>query len=337
MTAFTKVVECGGFAGAARRLDLSPSAVTTRVQDLETRLGVRLLNRTTRRVSLTEVGRIFYDRCTQLLAGLEEAERAATERQEVPRGVLRLNASPSFGALHLAPAIARFTERYPEVSVELSLTDRIVDLVEEGVDLALRAEPPPESSLVARKIAPCRTVVCAAPSYLERRGIPRTPPELAAHSCLVLSTSPDCGEWTFRGSGGEAHRVHVSGALRANSSAALVAAAAAGLGLILEQTCAVGADLTAGRLVPVLADYMLPAAAIHAVYAHSRHLSAKVRTFVDFLVARFAHDSDWDEWHGGAHSEHGRAVEDEGHTVPSSLRVPTRSSRRETHNLGVPF
>jgi DNA-binding transcriptional LysR family regulator len=296
MTAFTKVVECGSFAGAARRLHMSPTMVTTRVRDLEARLGVRLLNRTTRKVSLTEVGRLFYEPCKQILSTLEEAERATTEQQAMPRGILRLNASQSFGMIHLAPAIANFTARYPEVSVDLTLTDRMVDLVEEGFDLAIRSEALPDSSFMTRQVAPCRTVVCGAPRYLEKRGTPKTPAELSAHDCLVLDTLPASGEWVFTGSGRAEIRVQVSGRLRANNAGALVAAAIEGQGLIMEQTCTVGRELKAGRLVPVLTDYALPEAAIRAIYPHHRHLSAKVRSFVDFLVARFGHDPDWDEW-----------------------------------------
>jgi len=159
--------------------------VTTRVQDLEARLGVRLLNRTTSKVSLTEVGRIFYEQSTHLLANLEEAERAATEEQTIPRGVLCLNASPSFGMLHLAPAIAPFTARYSEVSVELTLTDRVIDLIEDGFDLAVRAESLANSSLIARRLAPCRTTVRGAPRFLDERGMPRTPSDLTAHSTRV--------------------------------------------------------------------------------------------------------------------------------------------------------
>jgi len=324
MMAFTKVVEAGGFSSAARCLGLSVAAVTVRVQNLEARLGVRLLNRTTRKVSLTEVGRMYYERCSHLLADLEETERAAAEQQAVPRGVLRLNASPSFGTLHLAPAIAHFTARYPEVSAELILTDRMVNLVEEGFDLAVRAESVPDSSLIARQLAPCRTAVCGAPSYIDKRGMPTTPSDLAAHNCLILSASPNAGEWVFTGPNRQEHRVRVSGSFRTNNAGALVAAAVAGQGLILEQTCTVGAELTAGRLLPVLTDYTLPEAAIRAIYPHSQHLSAKVRTFVDFLLARFGHDPDWDEWRRRA-PQH-RTVECEsgaggGECCPSPLGV----------------
>ncbi|MBB4517481.1 DNA-binding transcriptional LysR family regulator [Paraburkholderia fungorum] len=299
MTAFAKVVECGTFSGAARRLHIAPPVITRRVQDLEFHLGVRLFNRTTRRICLTEVGQMFYERCVRILAELEETENAASLQQAELRGVLRVNASLSFGMLHLAPAIAHFTARYPEVSVELTLTDRVVDLIEEGFDLAVRAEPLPDSSLVARRLAPCRSVVCAAPSYLTGRGVPRSPADLTAHNCLTLSTSLNSAEWVFTDAERHAQRVRVAGNLRANSSGALVAAAIEGQGLILEQTCTVGEELKAGRLVAVLTDYGLPEAAIHAAFPHRLLLSGKVRTFVDFLAARFGHDPDWDDWRRG--------------------------------------
>ncbi len=297
MIAFTKAIECGGFSGAARRLGLTSSTVTRRIQNLEARLAVRLLNRTTRSISPTEIGQMFYERCSHLVADFEEAERAATEQQAICRGMLRLNASPSFGMVHLAPAIARFTARHPEVSVELILTDRMVSLIEDGFDLAVRAEPVPDSSLIARRIAPCRTVVCGAPGYLEKRGMPQTPSDLTQHDCLILNNAPNVGEWVFTGPNQKEFRVPVSGTLRANNSSALLAAALAGQGLIVEQTCTAGSALNAGLLVPILTGYTLPEAAIRALWPHSRYLSAKVRTFVDFLLTRFGQDPDWDEWY----------------------------------------
>ena len=296
MNSFVRVMDCGSFTGAARRLALSPATVTLHVRDLESRLGVRLLNRTTRKVSPTQAGRIFYGRCKRLLRDLQEAESAVSEQQTTLRGVLHVNASPSFGMLHLPPAIAQFSALYPEVSVELTLTDRGIDLVAEDLDLAVRAEPLPDSSFIGRQLALCRTALCAAPSYLEKRGVPTAPSDLARHNCLTLSTPPVHSEWVFTGPDGREHRVRISGNLRANSSGALIAAAVAGQGLILEQTCSVGNDLKSGRLVPVLGNYALPDGAIRAGYPHNRRLSAKVRTFVDFLVARFGHDPHWDDW-----------------------------------------
>jgi DNA-binding transcriptional LysR family regulator len=187
MRVFAKVVESGGFAGAAVRLGISPSMVSQHVKNLEERLHVRLLNRTTRKVNLTETGRAYYERCTRLLADLEEAERAASDMHAAPRGDLRVNASPHFGMLYLASAIADFTVRFPAISAELILTERIVDLIEEGFDVAVRVEQPPASSLIARQLAPCRMVICGTPGYFEMHGVPRTPADLTAHNCLTFA------------------------------------------------------------------------------------------------------------------------------------------------------
>lgn len=295
MNVFVKVVETGSFAGAARRLNVSPGVVTTRVKDLEDHLGIRLLNRTTRNVSLTEVGRTYYEGCLRLLGELDDLERAATELQRRPRGVLRVNAPPSFGVLHLAPMIASFTELYPEVSVELNLTDQMADLVDEGFDIGIRMGPLPESSLIARRLSPVRYAVCGAPIYLARHGTPRTPEELVDHNCLTLSQFAHA-EWLFTGPQGEPHSVRVSGNLRANNAGALRAAAIAGQGLIQQPTYLVGEDIKAGLLVPLLTEYTGVEAPILVLYPHRHHLSAKVRAFVDFLVERFGHDPGWDKW-----------------------------------------
>src|SRR6201987_4569557 len=187
LTAFVRVGDSGGVSAAGRRLNMSTTMVSNHVQALEDRLGARLLNRTTRKVSLTEVGRAYYERCTRLLADLEETEQAVGDMHAAPRGALRVNAVPSFGILHLAPAIADFTARFPEISVELMLSEHPVDLIAEGFDVAVRFEDLPDSSLIARQLAPCRMVVCGAPSYFERHGMPRTPSDLTAHNCLTVA------------------------------------------------------------------------------------------------------------------------------------------------------
>ena len=291
LTVFTRVIANGGFAAAARQLNMSPAAVTSHVQTLEERLGTRLINRTTRRLSLTEVGKVFHDRAVAHLAELEETERIAGELQTAPRGLLRVNVTPSFGDIHLAAAAADFMERYPDISVELIATSRFVDLVEEGFDLAVRTEPLPESSLIARRIAPVHLVVCGAPAYFAKRGIPQVPADLSAHNCLTLSERAFREHWGLTGTNGEEIWVAVAGTLRANTTVALRAAALHGHGLALLPTFLVGEDLEAGRLVSVLRAYTPPDAAIRAVYPHRRN-SAKVRTFIDFLVARFGDDRD---------------------------------------------
>src|ERR1700739_3782135 len=187
MRVFAKVVEGNSFACAAARLGISASMVSQHVKELEERLAARLLNRTTRKVSLTETGRAYYDRCTRLLAELEESEQAVSAMPGAPGGELRVTATPAFGILQLPPAVADFTARFPAISVELILSERIVDLIEEGFDVAVRPELVPDSSLIARQLAPCRMVVCGAPSYFERHGVPRTPADLTAHNCLTVA------------------------------------------------------------------------------------------------------------------------------------------------------
>jgi DNA-binding transcriptional LysR family regulator len=302
LTVFARVVANGSFAAAARQLNMSPAAVSTHIQALEARLGTRLLNRTTRSLALTEVGQVFYERSVQILAELEETERLAGELQKAPRGLLRVNVTPSFGDLHVAAAAADFTAVHPDISVELIATSRFVDLVEEGFDLAVRTEPPPESSLIARRIAPVRLVVCAAPAYLAAHGTPQQPADLAAHNCLRLSELSFRDEWCLTGADDKEVWVPVAGTLRANTTAALRTAALQGQGLVLLPTFLVGDDLKAGRLVPLLSGYAPADAAVRAMYPHGRHLSAKVRIFIDFLIDRFGNgnDPDWDDWRFGA-------------------------------------
>jgi DNA-binding transcriptional LysR family regulator len=298
MRVFAKVVESGSFTGAAARLGISTSMVSQHVKELEERLAARLLNRTTRKVSLTETGRAYFERCKRLLADLEETEQAVSDMHAAPRGALRLNAVPSFGILHLAPAIADFTARFPGISVELMLSERPVDLIAEGFDVAVRVEEMPDSSLIARQLAPCRMVVCGAPSYFERHGVPRTLSDLSAHNCLMPAGDvlPYYHAWHLTAADGTALNISPIGNLRSNSGAVLKVAALAGHGLACLPTYFVGEALESGRLVTVLDDYMAPPLTLRALYPHNRHLSAKVRAFVDFLVARFGQEPPWDNW-----------------------------------------
>jgi DNA-binding transcriptional LysR family regulator len=298
MRVFAKVVESGSFTGAAARLGMSVSMVSQHVKELEERLAVRLLNRTTRKVSLTETGRAYYERCTRLLADLEETEQAVSDMHAAPRGELRINAVPSFGILQLAPAIADFTARFPGISVELMLSERPVDLIAEGFDVAVRIEELPDSSLIARQLAPCRMVVCGAPIYFERHGVPRTPSDLTAHNCLTAAGNvlPYYRAWHLTTADGTAMNISPMGNLRTNSGAVLKVAALAGHGLVCLPTYFVGDALQSGRLVTVLDDYMAPPLTLRALYPHNRHLSAKVRAFVDFLAARFGQEPPWDKW-----------------------------------------
>ncbi len=291
MTTFVKVVDVGGFAAAARKLNISPSMVTTHVQALEERLGVRLLNRSTRRISLTEVGRAYYDRCLQILADVDEAENVAQALQSSPRGTLRLNASVAVPPF-LAPAIAEFTTLYPDVSISMTMTDRMVDLVEEGFDLAIRTFTNPDSSLIVRRIATYRLLVCGSPEYLAKRGTPCQPADLANHNCLVYSYAPNGSEWSFAGSDGP-QTIAVAGNMFANSANALRLAAVHGQGLAILPSFLLVDEVKSGALVPVLSDFLQTQHPINAIYPHRHHLSAKVRSFLDLLVEHFRANPFW--------------------------------------------
>ena len=293
LLAFAKVVETGSFARAADRLDLSVSAVSRQVADLEAHLGVRLLNRTTRRLSLTESGQAFYERCVQLLADLEEAEESVTASAALPRGTLRLTASISFGVGYLAPAVAEFGARHPQVRFDIQLSDRAVDLVDEGIDLAIRIGDIGSQAVIARRIGVAQLICCAAPSYLARRSQPRTPDDLREHACLTYAYASGGNLWPFADAQGGVRKIEVGGGAHANNGAMLAALAVAGAGITQAPDFIVAPDVRAGRLVPLLADYSSPAIPVNAVYPSRRHLSAKVRAFVDYLVARFADKPEW--------------------------------------------
>jgi DNA-binding transcriptional LysR family regulator len=290
---FAQVVESGSFAKAAERLGLSTSATSRHVADLEGHLQTRLLNRTTRRVSLTESGRAFYERAVQLMADLDEAEQEAARAAVVPRGTIRLTTSVNFGVRHLAPAIAEFLAQHAEVRFDVSLSDRMVDLVEEGFDLAVRIGPAGADNLVARKLGETRLVPCASPLYLSAHPAPKTPEELAGHNCFTYEYLAPRNLWRFRDSSGNERAVRVAGTLHSNNGDLLAEVAARGAGIVLEPAFIVGPDVRAGRLVPLLQEFTPPPVPIYAVYPSRKHLSAKVRRFVEFLVERFALGQDW--------------------------------------------
>jgi DNA-binding transcriptional LysR family regulator len=257
-------------------------------------LGARLFHRTTRSLTLTEAGRSYCERATRILADLEDANLAVSQLQAAPRGRLGVNAPMSFGFLHLAPALPDFLACYPEVAVDLTMNDRFVDLVDEGFDVAVRIGSMKDSSLIARKLAPIRRAVCASPGYLEVRGIPQCPDDLKAHECLCTNIALS-QEWRFAASDGKVWPpVEVMGRLSANNGDALRVAALKGLGLVNLPTFIVGGDLQAGTLVAVLDEFVAQDLTLNAVYPHSRHLSPKVRAFVDFLAARFGPRPYWD-------------------------------------------
>jgi len=290
---FSQVVELGSFSKAASHLGLSPTATSRHVAELESHLQTRLLNRTTRRISLTESGRAFYERCVQLLADLEEAEQEASRAAVVPRGTIKLTSAVNFGVRHLASAIADFLAAHAEVRFDVSLSDRIVDLVEEGFDLGIRIGAAGSEHIVARKLGETRLVPCASPEYLARRGTPRAPEELERHNCFTYEYATAKNLWRFRDSAGGERTARVSGSLHTNNGELLAEVAARGSGIVFEPAFVVGPDVRAGRLVPLLQDYVPAPLPIYAVYPSRKHLSAKVRLFVDFLVARFADAQDW--------------------------------------------
>jgi DNA-binding transcriptional LysR family regulator len=292
---FTQVVESGSFSGAAGKLGLSATATSRYVADLEGHLQTRLLNRTTRRISLTESGRAFHERCVQLLADLEEAEQEAAQAARVPRGTIRLTTAVNFGVRHVAPAVAEFLARHREVRFDVSVSDRVVDLVEEGFDLAIRIGAPGPGNVVARKLGETRLVPCASPAYLARHGAPAVPEDLSGHNCFTYEYITPRNLWRFRDLSGEERAVRVSGRLDSNNADVLTEVAARGDGIVFEPAFIVGGDVRAGRLVPLLQDFSPPPLPIYAVYPSRKHLSAKVRLFVDFLVERFTNAEDWSQ------------------------------------------
>jgi DNA-binding transcriptional LysR family regulator len=285
---FAQVVESGSFSRAAERLGLSTTAVSRQVADLEAHLQTRLLNRTTRRLSLTESGQAFYGRAVQLLQDLQEAEQEASKAAITPRGTIRLTTSLNFGTRQVAPAMAGFLARHPEVKFDVQLSDRLVDLVEEGFDLAIRIGGGGAENLVARRLCETRLVVCASPDYLARHGTPATPQDLARHNCFTYEYASPRSQWRFRGPDGAEHSVRVAGTVHSNSGDLNASLAAGGVGIAFEPDFIVDDDLRAGRLAALLTDYAPPPSPIYAVYPTRKHLSAKVRLFVDYLVERFA-------------------------------------------------
>lgn len=291
---FTKVVETGGFSAAARELNMSKSAVSKHVAKLEDHLGVRLLNRTTRKLSPTEVGANFYERARRIVQDVEETKQAVSALHAEPRGTLRLNVPMSFGYAHIAPALPDFLARYPDINIDMVLNDRVVDLLDEGFDIAIRIARMPDSSLIARKLAPFHLALCATPDYWKKHGIPKCPSELKDHNCLIYSYLLNRNEWFFQGPEGGIS-VKVSGNISANNGDALRAAALKGAGLFLSPTFIVNDDLRHGRLQSVLDQFTKTDLAIYAVYPHNRYLSAKVRAFVDYFASLFGPEPYWDK------------------------------------------
>lgn len=289
MAAFVRAVERGGFSSAARELGLTPSAISKLVTRMEGRLGVRLLNRTTRRLALTPEGEAFFHRAQRIIADIEEAENEVARFRERPKGKLRVNVGTAFGTYQLVPALPEFLARFPEIEVEITMTDRIVDLMEEGADVGIRTGNLSDSSLVARRICDMERVICASPGYLEKHGTPKKPADLVHHNCLVLAATPQFHRWPFDFPDG-ARNIEVAGNVTANSAETLAQLAIVGLGLVRLVDVIVGSAIAKGLLKPVLADvHHVEPLPLHAVFPHGRHRSPRVAALVDFMVEKFAH------------------------------------------------
>lgn len=286
MHIFAKAVELGSFSAAGEELSISPQLVGKNIQVLEQHLGVRLLNRTTRRQSLTEIGKTFYDRVKIILTEVEIAESLVAETRAQPRGRLRINAPATFGINALAPKLSEYLELYPEVSVDLTLSNRTVDLIEEGYDAVFRVGELSDSGLMARALAPYRLVLCAAPSYLDRHGLISHPEDLIRHECLGFSHSSLRTHWAFVGPNGRIE-VPVSGRLMIDSGEALLAAAVQGFGILLQPIELVREELESGQLRVILPEYQVPSRPLHILYPPDRRMTPKLRSFLDFALATF--------------------------------------------------
>ena len=301
MRSFIGVVEAGTFVGAADAIGLSKQAVSRHVAELERRLGVRLLHRTTRRLSLTEEGETFFLRARELLSEMDRLEADVASGSAEPTGLLRINAPLTFGILHLAPLWGRFLTLYPQISLDVDLSDRLVDLVEEGYDLAVRISNLPSSTLVKRKLASTRMILCASPGYLEKNGVPATPDELKRHTMISYTYVTTGDEWSFTGPDGSRTRVRMNSRLHTNSGDTCRAAALEDHGVILQPDFLVAQDIRQGRLLELMPDHKGPEIGIYALYPSRQYLPVKTRRIVDFLAAAFGNP----EWRNSSSPTNG--------------------------------
>jgi DNA-binding transcriptional LysR family regulator len=297
MMTFAKVVETKSFSAAADALNTSKSLVSKQVSNLESALGVRLLNRTTRRMSLTEIGAAYYDHCARIAQEIDAAAETVTQLQAEPRGVLKVTAPVIFSSLHLAPALQTFMQRYEQVDIELNASDRVIDIVEEGYDLAIRITGNPAPMMVARRIGPVRWVTCASPAYLKRHGTPRTPQELSDHQCLgYLGLPVQHSGWRYR-VGNKEVIMQPSGKCRVNNSEVLLQLALGGFGIVMFPTYVLGPYLKSGRLKEILTDSVAnPDTSLYATYLPNRYMQPKVRAFIDHLMEYFGPEPYWDRF-----------------------------------------
>jgi DNA-binding transcriptional LysR family regulator len=290
---FVAVMETGSFAAAAERLGTSSGQASKLVSRLEAELGVRLLNRTTRAVAPTEAGQSYHDRLRPLLEEFDSLDLAIRNISQAPRGRLRLTAPLTFGALELTPALNAFAARFPDIELDVSFSDRVANLVDEGFDMAVRIGRPPDSSLISRRLCTVRIVVVAAPAYLDRNGEPASPDDLAGQECIIDTNFRDPGRWSFDDAGTQ-RTVPVSGRIRYSNAEACLRAAEDGLGLACVPAFVAGEAIRSGRVRRLLTAYETEPFGVHALYPHSRHLAAKVRVLVDFLVDRYRGAPGWE-------------------------------------------
>jgi DNA-binding transcriptional LysR family regulator len=294
MAIFARVIEAKSFSRAAEQLSISKSLVSKQVSELEKSVGARLLNRTTRALSLTNAGALLYEHCVRIVDELETAKFAVSRLHTEPRGLLRISSSVAFGRLHVAPALSPFLAAYPDLKIDMVTTDRFVDLAEEGYDLVLRITGEPTPNVVARKLAPVVRKMCATPEYFSRYGVPRTPGDLERHNCLTYTYLNVQDSWRLRGPDGDVSILHIKGNLRLNDDDALAQAVLSGVGIAVLPTFIVGNDIQTGRLQAVLSEYVPVERYIYAIYLPTRQLSAKVRMFIDHLLSRFGSHPYWD-------------------------------------------
>lgn len=294
MNAFVRVVEAGGISAAANRMNVAKSVISRRLKELEEHLGVELFHRTTRQMNLTDTGHAFYQQSVRILADILEAEHATSQIHGALKGNLKVALPLSFGLMHLGPAINEFLQIHPDIEFDLDFNDRQVDLLTEGFDLAIRIASLPDSSLIARHLAPIQAIMCASPAYLERMGKPRSPGELINHHCLVYNLISNFEYWNLYDADGQLVKIKTTSYLKASNGEFLRDAAVDGLGIVLMPTFIVYQEIEHGALVPLLTEYKFPQLAAYAIYPQTRHLSQRVRAFVDFLIKRFAGSPYWD-------------------------------------------
>jgi DNA-binding transcriptional LysR family regulator len=294
MAVFVAATEEGSLIGAARRFGLSASMAGKHVSAIEADLGIRLMQRSTRQLSLTDAGRAYYTRCKRILEEVDDANREASDAQQVVRGVLRVAVPSTFGAMHLGGVLARYLEQHPAVAVEVMLSDRYVDLLSEGIDVAIRIGRLLDSDLVARRLAPCRMVFCASPDFIKRYGMPKNVEELRRAPRLAFSEAVSAGDWTLTDPEGMSHVIDGPVRMAVNNTQMLLAAARAGAGVAYGPAFVFGERIAAGDLIALLPDHRTSELAIHALYPSARNISLKARRFIDHLIASFGAEPPWD-------------------------------------------